>query len=101
MDRAFELLLKAIIVQRRGSIRDVKKEGTTIGFDVCLRKCLCDEKLKCITEDEAVSLQNLNTLRDAAQHYMIDVSEELLYVNAQSAVTLFVDCRLDLTRDCH
>lgn len=89
LDRAFELLLKAIIVQRGGKIREVKKEGTTIGFDVCLRKCLSDEKLKCITEDDAVALQTLNSMRDAAQHYMIEVSEEQLYVYAQAAVTLF------------
>ena len=89
LDHAFELLLKAIIVHRNGSIREKNKEGMTIGFDLCLRKCLSDSNVKCLTEDEAVTLQSLNTLRDAAQHYMIELSEEHLYVYAQSAVTLF------------
>lgn len=89
LDRAFELLLKAIIIHRGGDIREKAKQGTTIGFDLCLRKCLSDAKLRCLTEDEVVALQTLNTLRDAAQHHMIEVSEELLYVHAQSAVTLF------------
>ena len=89
LDRAFELLLKAIIIHRGGNIREMAREGTTIGFDLCLRKCLSDSKLKCLSEDEAVALQALNTLRDAAQHHMSEVSEEMLYVHAQSALTLF------------
>jgi hypothetical protein len=91
LDRAFELLLKAIIVHRAGgrAIRDRQKEGMTIGFDLCLRKCLSDANLKCLSEDEVVALQSLNTLRDAAQHYMVELSEEHLYVYAQTALTLF------------
>ncbi len=91
LDRAFELLLKALIVHRAGgqAIRDKRKEGTTIGFDLCLRKCLSETAVKCLTEDEVVALQSLNTLRDAAQHYMVELSEEHLYVYAQSALTLF------------
>src|SRR5215208_1844581 len=61
LDRAFELLLKAIIIHRGGEIREKKKEGTTIGFDLCLRKCLSDANAKCLSEDDAVALQNLNT----------------------------------------
>jgi hypothetical protein len=89
LDRAFELLLKAIILHRSGSIRDRKRAEITIGFDACLRKCLTDAELKCLSEDDAVALQNLNSLRDAAQHYMIELSEEQLYVYAQAAVSLF------------
>jgi len=41
LDRSFELLLKAIIVHRAGgsAIREPGKEGMTLGFDHCLRKC--------------------------------------------------------------
>jgi len=85
------LLLKAIIVHRAGgsAIREPGKAGMTLGFDGCLRKCLSDAKLKCLNEDEAVALQALNTFRDAAQHYMVELANEHLYVHAQSAVTLF------------
>jgi len=91
LDRSFELLLKAIIVHRAGgaAIRERGKEGMTLGFDACLRKCLSDAKLKCLDEDDAVALQALNTLRDAAQHYMVELADDHLYVHAQSAVTLF------------
>jgi hypothetical protein len=89
MDRAFELLLKAIIVHKGGEIRERKNQGVTIGFDLCLRKCLSDATLKCVSEDDAVALQSLNSLRDAAQHYVVELSEEQLYVYAQMGVTLF------------
>ena len=91
LDRSFELLLKAIIVHRAGgsAIREPGKEGMTLGFDPCLRKCISDAKLKCLNEDDAVALQALNTLRDAAQHYMVELADDHLYVHAQSAVTLF------------
>ena len=91
LDRAFELLLKAIIVHRAGgkAIRDKQKQGMTIGFDLCLRKCLSDANLRCLNEDEVAALQSLNTLRDAAQHYMVELSEEHLYIYAQAGLTLF------------
>ncbi|MGY8666282.1 DUF3644 domain-containing protein [Bradyrhizobium sp. UFLA05-109] len=98
LDHAFELLLKTIIVHRNGSIREKNKEGMTIGFDLCLRKCVSDNLLKCLTEDQAVTLQSLNTLRDAAQHYMIELSEEHLYVYAQSAVSLFAKLVKDVLK---
>lgn len=88
IDRAFELLLKAIIVEKGGKIRD-KRSNLTIGFDTCLRKCLSEAPIKCLADDEAVALQNLNSLRDAAQHYLVEVSEDQLYVYAQAAVSLF------------
>jgi len=88
LDRAFELLLKAMIVHRGGKIR-APDSSLTIGFDPCLRKCISEEPLRCLTEDEAVTIQNLNSLRDAAQHYFTELSEDLLYIYSQSAVTLF------------
>jgi hypothetical protein len=50
LDRSFEPLLKAIIVHRAGgsAIREPGKQGMTLGFDHCLRKCLSDAKLKCL-----------------------------------------------------
>ncbi len=95
LDRAFELLLKAIIVHRGRSIRSRARTGITIGFDLCLRKCLTVAPVKCLSEDDSVTLQSLNALRDAAQHYMIEVCEDQLYVHAQAGVTLFQR----LTRD--
>jgi hypothetical protein len=58
LDRSFELLFKAIIVHRAGgsAIREPGKQGMTLGFDPCLRKCLSDAKLKCLNEGPAGAL---------------------------------------------
>lgn len=88
LDRAFELLLKAAIVHKGGRIREPRAKET-IGFDKCVRKCLTDESVKCLTEDQALTIQMINSLRDAAQHYMLDISEQQLYLYAQAGVTLF------------
>jgi hypothetical protein len=89
LDRAFELVLKGIIVHRGGKIRG-DREDLTIGFDSCLRKCLSEEPIRCLSEDDALSVQNLNSLRDAAQHYLVELPEQLLYIYAQAAVTLLI-----------
>ncbi|MBL7203530.1 MAG: hypothetical protein ISS63_04250 [Desulfobacteraceae bacterium] len=88
MDRSFELLLKAIIVHRNGKIREARAKGT-IGFDKCVRKCVSDPLLNCISEQQAFTIQIINSLRDAAQHYILDISEQQLYIYSQAGATLF------------
>jgi hypothetical protein len=88
VDRAFELLLKATIVHKGGRIR-APRSRETIGFDTCVRRCVSDSQTKCLTEEEALTIQILNSLRDAAQHYVVDISEQQLYTYVQSGLTLF------------
>jgi hypothetical protein len=90
LDRAFELLLKACILERSGKIRE-KRAKQTIGFDACVRRCLSDDKVKCLTNEQAVTVQMINSLRDAAQHYILEISEEQLYLHTQAGLTLFRD----------
>jgi hypothetical protein len=90
MDHAFEMLLKAAILHRGGRIRE-KREKQTIGFDACVRRGLSDAKIKFLSEEQALLLQALNGLRDAAQHHLLDISEPQLYMQAQAGVTLFRD----------
>ena len=90
LDHAFEMLLKAAIRHRQGAIRK-PREKQTIGFGACVRKALTDAKLKFLSEEQALTLQAINGLRDAAQHYLVDVSEHQLYFYAQAGVTLFRD----------
>jgi len=90
IDHSFEMLLKSSIVKRGGNIRE--KNGTgTIGFDACVRKALSDGSIKFLTEEQALTLQTINALRDAAQHHIIDVSESQLFIHIQSGVTMFKD----------
>jgi hypothetical protein len=90
LDHAFEMLLKAAILHRGGRIREPRKRET-IGFDSCVRKGVSDASIRYLTEEQAITLQTINGLRDAAQHHLIDISEHQLYIHAQSGVTLFGD----------
>jgi len=90
LDRAFELLLKSIILYKGGKIRD-KGSSETYGFDKCVRKCVSEAIVKCLSEEEALTIQIINSLRDASQHYILDISENQLYMYAQAGVTLFND----------
>ncbi len=88
IDRAFELLLKACIVHKGGKIREPRAKET-FGFDKRVRICLGNESIKCLSENDAITIQIINSLRDAAQHYIIDLSEQQLYMYTQGGVTLF------------
>jgi hypothetical protein len=90
LDHGFEMLMKAAILHRGGRIRD-KRAKETIGFDACVRRSLSDGKVRYLGEEQALVLQTLNGLRDAAQHHLLDISEGQLYVHVQSGVTLFRD----------
>lgn len=90
LDHGFEMLMKAAILHRGGRIRD-KRAKETIGFDACIRRSLSDGKIKYLSEEQALVLQTINGLRDAAQHHLLDISEGQLYLHVQSGVTLFRD----------
>ena len=95
LGNAFEMLLKAVIRQRRGKIWKVR-EKQTIGFNACVRMGLTDANLKFLTKEQALTLQAINGLRNAAQHYLVDMSEHQLYFYAQAGATLFRDIHDDV-----
>jgi hypothetical protein len=95
MDHAFEMLLKSAILHRNGRIRE-KRAKQTIGFDACVRRALSDATVKFVTEEQALLLQALNGLRDAAQHHLLEVSEAQLYMQAQAGITLFRDLMMSV-----
>ena len=90
LDHSFEMLMKAAILQRGGKIRD-RRAKETIGFDACVQRSLSDGKIKYLSENQALVLQTINGLRDAAQHHLLDIAEGQLYLHVQSGVTLFRD----------
>lgn len=91
LDHSLELLLKAAILHKGGKIRK-KRENQTIGFDECVRNSI---SLKIINTEQALTLQSINSLRDAAQHYLLQISEHLLYLQSQMGLTLFKDILKD------
>jgi len=90
LDRAFELLLKSIILHKGGKIRE-PGDRETIGHEKCVRKCITDEKVKCLTEVQGLTIQIINSFRDAAQHDIVELSERDLYTYSQAGVTLYRD----------
>ena len=92
LDRSFELLLKAAILHKKGKIHK-ERENQTIGFELCVKNAI---PCKIITEEQALILRTINSLRDAAQHYLVDLSEQLLYLQSQTGLTLFKDILKDI-----
>jgi len=88
MDHAFEMLLKSAILHKGGSIRKIG-DPQTIGFDACLRTGLSDGKVKFLEKEDVIAIQTTNTLRDAAQHHLLDISEQHLYIQAQLGISMF------------
>lgn len=86
LQHAFEMLLKASILQRTGRIREASKRFT-YSFDQCL--AISEQELKILTSDDKATLSILDAQRDQAQHFYSHVAEDLLYVHAQSSVSLF------------
>lgn len=90
LDHSFEMLLKASILHRGGKIRK-PREKLTVGFDECVRKGLNDGSIKFISDEQALTLQTINGLRDASYHHYMDLSEQMFYIYTQTGVTLFRD----------
>ena len=87
---SFEMLLKASLLERGARIQDSSGEHT-YGYDKCLRKALTDGEVKFLTEEQSLTLQMIYGQRNVAQHSLIAISEQQLYLHAQSGLTVFRD----------
>lgn len=84
---AFEMLLKAGLVQRNVTVFD-KRDGRAIGFEKCVN---LGRQHLALTEAEAGTVRALDALRDDEQHWLTRCSEGLLYMHLRACVTLFDD----------
>ena len=87
LQHAFEMLLKAALVQEGAKVFD-KKSGRSIGIDAAINQSCQLAGFK-LTQEEAGTLRAIDALRDDEQHWFNDVSEGLLYLHVRAAVTLF------------
>lgn len=85
LQHACEMLLKAVLVQRKGRVFD-KETGRSIGFEKCLGLCQASHQL---TTDEAGIMRAIDAQRDAAQHWFVYVSEDILYLQTRALITAF------------
>jgi len=89
LQHAFEMLLKAVLVQGRIRVFD-QETGRSIGFSRCLHEARTAARLR-LTEEEAGALRAVDAMRDDEQHWFTIVDEGLLYLHTRAAVTLFDD----------
>ena len=87
LQHASEMLLKAVLVQRGIQVMDPAKK-TSIGHEKCVN--LAVQHVKLSTADAGL-LRTVDALRDAEQHWMIVVPEDVLYLHARGLVTVFDD----------
>jgi hypothetical protein len=87
MQHAAEMLLKAVLVQKRVVVFDSEKR-TSIGFEKCVNLATQHAKL---TQEETGLLRTVDALRDAEQHWLIVVPEDVLDLHARGFITTFDD----------
>ena len=88
LQHSSEMLTKAILCQNREKIFD-SKTGKSVGLERCLG--LCSARFG-LTEQEAGIFRTVDKLRDAAQHWYVYVSEDLLYLHTRAMITAFDAC---------
>jgi hypothetical protein len=94
LQHACEMLLKAVLAQKRVKVVD-KDTGKSVDFEKSLRLCQSHPKL---TAEEARVMRAVAPLRDAAQHWYIFVSGNILYMKTWALITAF-DAYLKRTLD--
>lgn len=85
LQHACEMLLKAVLSQKKIAVFD-KSTGKSLGFEKCLKLCCSAHGL---TAEEAGIMRAIDSLRDAAQHWYVFVSEDILYMNTRAVITAF------------
>lgn len=87
LQHAFEMLLKAALVQNKVSVFD-KRSGRSVGFDKCLNLAQGNPAIA-LTNDEAATLRMIDAMRDDEQHWFNEVSEQVLYLQVRAGITVF------------
>jgi hypothetical protein len=84
---AHEMLAKAILLNRNRRIQE-RRASKTVSLGTALN-LLDSFGENVLDEANKVSLIALSNVRDAAQHSVVLLSEQELYLHAQTAVTVF------------
>lgn len=83
---SFEMLLKAIIFQKRGTVRE-KGEDLSHSMSKCID--ICVDSIHVVTKDERTLLLAVKQDRDCATHDLISMSEEMLWVHMRGGISIF------------
>lgn len=83
---SFEMLLKASIFQRRGTIRD-KGDPLSHSLKRCIEISVSD--LQIVNDDERTLLGAIKQDRDCATHDIIAMSDDFLWLHMRAGISLF------------
>lgn len=83
LQHSAEMLIKALLFQKGKEVFD-KERGTSIGIKGAVSIA---QSSGWIDESQAGAVRTIDTMRDQAQHWMIVVAEDALYINARALVT--------------
>jgi hypothetical protein len=89
LQHASEMLIKAALAQGVTRLFD-KEKKTSLGLERCLRLAAGGAPVRLRTE-EAGAIRALDAMRDAEQHWLITVSEDLMFLHVRALVTVFDD----------
>ncbi len=87
LQHASEMLLKAALVQKQIRVFD-KAKGISIGFNKCVNHARQADTCE-LSESDAGTLRAIASMRDAEQHWIVVIEEELLYLHVRALVTIF------------
>lgn len=85
LQHACEMLLKAVLSQKKESVFD-KVSGRSLKFEKCVRRCV---EAHGLAAGQAGIMRSVDKLRDAEQHWIVQVEEGMLYLDVRALVTAF------------
>ena len=78
------MLLKAALIQHKIDI--FNKEGRSYGFEKCVNLSM----MHChVTDSEAGVMRTIDSFRDAEQHWLLHLEEDVLYLHVRGLITAF------------
>lgn len=93
LNHAFEMLLKGALLQNGVSIRDDDGDGNTIPFEKSVNYCrhgIHDgPNLHIISETEGALLLAINQQRDFAEHEIVQINEQQLFLQSRQSIDIF------------
>lgn len=88
LQHAFEMLLKAALVQTGDRRIFDSVTGRSISFEKAVRYCSENSVVK-LSDADAGTLRAIDAMRDDEQHWFNYVDEQILFLHARAGITLF------------
>lgn len=95
LQHASEMLAKALLVQKGQDVFD-KDKGTSIGIEKALNIAQSKGWMRA---SQAGAMRVIDAMRDQAQHWMIVVPEDALYISARALITVLDEILTDHFQD--